>query len=459
MDKLLKTTHNRILLISSYIAPTQSVASIRWTKIGKYLARLGYSVSVLTDQKSFDMPLNAGFPALKEEASVTDIEGFNNIFVINNPLRVKAWFALSNMRRRFRKKNLIGTKSLGEGPVSPANWSRDLARNRIIAEAGIRQFLNLANQFDIIISTFDPLWPHMVARRFKELNPDLVWIADFRDPVYGAGRFEDKASRKWASVVTDLADVITYVADGGSKLLELPDRKVTVLSNGFDPEDLVEGGRDKSNTFCIAYTGTLYDGEENRSDIISIMRVLKSLVVEGAVDSRDIVFEYAGKTPALFDEFTKKLTPLPFECHNLGLVSHNEALRIQKRASLLAIATWNTTKMQGVVTGKLWEYLMSGVPVIATCTGNVPNSRMKEILEKTNGGVMIEECTSAEDMTKAKEYILSKYREWKETGSTSTNTNWEYLSQYSHENLARQVKDIALHVIHSRTNIQEDKDR
>ena len=44
----------RLLIVAQYIAPTQSIASIRWTKLAKYLHQTGaYQISVLTNEKHY----------------------------------------------------------------------------------------------------------------------------------------------------------------------------------------------------------------------------------------------------------------------------------------------------------------------------------------------------------------------------------------------------------------------
>ena len=49
-----------LLIISEYIAPVQAIASIRWTKIAKYLKRDNeeISITVLSNEKNYDNPEN-----------------------------------------------------------------------------------------------------------------------------------------------------------------------------------------------------------------------------------------------------------------------------------------------------------------------------------------------------------------------------------------------------------------
>ena len=54
MDKLQDERPIRVLIITEYVAPVRAVASLRWSGIGKYLARLpGVEMSVLTIAKTY----------------------------------------------------------------------------------------------------------------------------------------------------------------------------------------------------------------------------------------------------------------------------------------------------------------------------------------------------------------------------------------------------------------------
>lgn len=427
----------RILIISEYISPVQSVASIRWTKIGKYLSREGNDVSVLTNQKIFDSPLGPGQLARRDKTIEKDALYFTDYLEVQPGLPLKLLYSVWN-----RKKHRSEVRRQGRGEVVQphASWKTSYLKSALIAKAALAQYGFLADSYDVVISTFDPLWPHMVARGLKERNRNLVWVADFRDPVFGPSRFEEDAARGWAAEVTQTADVVLYVGEDGNGSLDIPaECPVMQLSNGFDADDVPRGSNRNVDKFRITYTGTLYSEEKCVQNLISLFFLIQEMIDSCLLDASDVEFVYAGSTPSAFDAQIEAAGPLSFAHKNLGLIPRGDALKLQQSSALLSIATWNTSEQQGVATGKVWEYLMSGVPIVGTCTGEVPNSRMKEILEDSHGGVMLEECEVERDTPSVVEFIRQKYAEWKRTGTTTVPTSWCYLSSYTHEALASKV--------------------
>ena len=69
-----------------------------------------------------------------------------------------------------------------------------------------------------------------------------------------------------------------------------------------------------------------------------------------------------------------------------GQVSHEDALKRQKKSQLLLLLNWNDPKEKGVFTGKIFEYLSAQRPIIALGGyGGV----VKELLEQTKAGVSL----------------------------------------------------------------------
>ena len=87
--------------------------------------------------------------------------------------------------------------------------------------------------------------------------------------------------------------------------------------------------------------------------------------------------------------------------------------------------------------------MSSGVPIVALSSGDCPDSQVKQVLEETGTGFCYEQARDAEDKDALKAFILNRYREWKDTGSTRSERDDKAIEQYSHPALARQVVEIA----------------
>ena len=63
--------NKKILIVSPFFAPENSVASVRFTKIGKYLAKMGYTVDVLCSNMMAEF--------IEDETLKPDLKWFHRI--------------------------------------------------------------------------------------------------------------------------------------------------------------------------------------------------------------------------------------------------------------------------------------------------------------------------------------------------------------------------------------------
>ncbi|WP_255200451.1 hypothetical protein [Faecalibaculum rodentium] len=36
-------------------------------------------------------------------------------------------------------------------------------------------------QYDVVISSYGPIWPVIIGAGIREMNPSLLWVVDFRN--------------------------------------------------------------------------------------------------------------------------------------------------------------------------------------------------------------------------------------------------------------------------------------
>lgn len=58
-----------------------------------------------------------------------------------------------------------------------------------------------------------------------------------------------------------------------------------------------------------------------------------------------------------------------------GRVSRDDALKMQRDANALLFLPWNDPLVDGVLTGKIFEYLFSGTPILAVGAGHLEASQ------------------------------------------------------------------------------------
>lgn len=447
----------RLLIIAEDMAPLNSVASIRWVKLGKYLAKeFNYEVDICTNHKDYDRVASDGQPVLRDPILAKDLQWFHTVCEAPNPWEVRA---ADGVKRAIKKVlAMVGWNAYphaAEGGSTPTG--RDSLGTRIRRLVG--SFLSDATRgarvrsafrcmgtrdYDVVISTYPPSWPHAVAARLKREAPQLLWIADFRDFPERLSSQRELGNRSWSSVYAPLADAALAVSSGELELLK---PKVNgpchVLTNGFDPEELPERHRVRAETFAITYTGTLYAGHrvsDNRSDVRPLFRVVDRLIEEGRIDGEKVEFVYAGRQNDMFATQIKQFPRLRYTLH--GYVARDESIRLQDAASLLVLAVWNTEASQGIMSGRIYEYMASGVPIVGLCSGRAANSELKQRVEGAGCGCVYEEASGEADSERLASYIEQAYRQWKRGASTSYVYQGEGIAPYAYDRLAAELHGI-----------------
>ena len=115
--------------------------------------------------------------------------------------------------------------------------------------------------------------------------------------------------------------------------------------------------------------------------------------------------------------------------NNLGYVSHSEAIGHQKKSQVLLLIEIDSKDTRSIIPGKLFEYMVSGRPIIAI---GPKNSDFAEIITETNSGVFFEYA----EKEKLKQVIVTYYNQYL-VGELKA--NGVGLQQYSRENLTKQL--------------------
>lgn len=465
----------KILIVAEYITPVKSIASIRWTKLGKYLSKdHGCEVDILTNEKSFD-PSNLTTALYeKDEALAEDLTYFNKVYTFSDGLSIKLLnVAINGAKAAYRymvgKSNKKAEKQAAKpsktkdttASVIDAECKKDVKPDNALPSLGGASFIANAydrymdirssllskrahtsginwDGYDVVISTYGPKWPHMMVNRQKKKGLDAIWLADYRDTVFLSSRNATKKNRCFPRAQSGLANLIIGTNEHLISSLALPEKqRYTCLSNGFDPSDYIENEPTHSDKFIITYTGSLYNDQESISDLTPIFRALERLIAESHIDPEDIEFVYCGTSSTRFLEQIGAYPTIPYS--DLGSVPRQQALAMQKESSLLALCIWNHSTFSGGVTGKFFEYLFSGTPIVATCTGDVPDSVCGKMLNLSNAGFCFEEVQDREHFEKLTAFIAEKYQQWKMTGQTSYIPNEEYINSFKHDHLADEL--------------------
>lgn len=438
----------KILIISEYIAPMQEIASVRWTKISKYLKKYhDVKIVILTNEKNYNEQ-KSYIPLIKKDYLLEkDMRVFDDYWVAKNEKKYKIYFKIKSILKKVKidrdnKNNVDAIHANNRTVVRKIKEELFEIWRDVLNPICYQQVIHFLKEkeyndkFDVVVSTYGPAWTHMIASAIKQKNHDIYWIADFRDVcVRDWNRIITKKSHKnFVKKYCSDADVIIRVNDR-MKLFEKKGQRVVTIRNGFDPEEALVPLKPKK--FYLVYTGFLYNG---RSDLRELFHVLRELINEQKMEKEDIEIQYAGFAGDLFigQACEWKMQKL---IKDYGVIERKKALEMQQSAAVLLQACWNTKSEKAEWTGKMYEYMMAGKPIVYMVSGDEPYSLPSKLMSKL-GGVCYEECRHDETFPSLKQYILEKYQEWKKTGNVTIQADKEYVSQFAYPQIAERVWDL-----------------
>ena len=155
----------RIVIITYDWPPRNAISVHRPYAWAKYWSSLGAEITILTaEKKGFDEPLDLQLPEL-HGVNVIEVPYGQKTNVISQLLK------LSSIRRLAKRiKTMLGKRA--GFVIDPRQPWYDAAKP--IAR-------NLVSQTDVVVSTFGPPAAHLLAMEMKAANPQLRWVADYRD--------------------------------------------------------------------------------------------------------------------------------------------------------------------------------------------------------------------------------------------------------------------------------------
>ena len=428
----------RILVISYYFAPQNLIGAVRATKLAKYLSRMGHEVTVIC---------GAGRNGEIDPTLARDLQEMKDVHCISewNPLR--SWYLRkeqtpaaaapaaaapaqqSAVRRTVRAvRNLV---------YISLRWLADRSFSRM----GRRELKKLSGTYDAVYSSYAPFSVHEIARKAKKSGLAGRWVADFRDEVGMPFKWQDGRKRRYLAMLRRDADVLCAVSRGFLEMMGYDDVG-RVLSNGFDREDLpaVER-RPADGCLRVVYCGQFNMGRKGIGDrdLTPMFAALKKLVDEGAIEKERIRLVYAGREGALMRRFAASCGLE--ECvEDYGQVSREKSIELQRSADILLMASWHMASQKGILTGKLFEYMMMDKPIVCCMEGDLPNSGVKQVLEETGMGFCWERVGGPAEDEQLLAYVRSLVQRHSSGGSLLDGKNDEAVERYAYPGLARQLE-------------------
>lgn len=220
---------------------------------------------------------------------------------------------------------------------------------------------------DVVLTTSPPDSVHLAGAIATALSGSR-WIADFREsPLHSPFRRRElRGERLVASLVARRADAVVAVTEPiADELGELRRRAVEVIPNGCDPEDFAGLVYRNGSCFRITHTGSFHGGRHARQFLEALARTNSEVVARFVGDFPDSEREHAQRLGIL-----SRVESHPF-------LPRREALTLQRDSeALLLLVADRAGRGSSVATGKLYEYLVAGRPILAAAPLDSPAAKL-----------------------------------------------------------------------------------
>lgn len=249
---------------------------------------------------------------------------------------------------------------------------------------------------------------------------------------------QEKRRQRYLQMIRHDADIISAVSHGFLEMMHFDDVG-RVLSNGFDREDLPQvETQQKDECLRIVYCGQLQDSRRTLGDrdLTPMFRCLRHVIDEEKMNLAQIKLIYAGREGNLFTHYAAQ-SGLESCVEDHGHVSRDQSIALQKSADILLMASHHTASQKGILTGKLFEYMMMDKPIVCCMGGDVPNSAVKKVMEETGIGCCREEAAAQADDPRLLDALRRLVNRWKAGQPLLDGRNREAVEAYSYPRLAQ----------------------
>lgn len=359
----------KALIVSFYFPPAGGGGVQRPLKLAQYLPAMGIETHVLApDDPRWihrDAELRAPTQAWVHRARYLGPSGGKPAEITRGKQGVELVLA----RARLQARRLVV-------PDENALWALTAgpAAIRIVREHGI----------DAVLTTSPPGSTHLVGAAVKRAT-GVRWVADLRDSLvaHAHRRADSTATRAKASLhgrvarlVASYADAITCVSEAISEETRAlgPSGPVVTIPNGCDFDDVAGLERHPSERFRITHTGSFFGRRDPRPFLQALADSGLDVSARFLGDFRPADREWA-EALGLGDRL--ELIPYAPRAASLALQRDSEAL--------LLLIPEAGGRGRGVLSGKVFEYLAVGRPILAVVP---PDGAAADLIRETGAGVV-----------------------------------------------------------------------
>jgi glycosyltransferase involved in cell wall biosynthesis len=374
MSRVAGTAHRRLLVVSYYHPPFPGSGGNRWHAMARYLRAAGHEVTVLASD---------AFGGLPDDAE-------------QGVVRARDLKSAGGLRRVLGRGDLAapGAGAVAERPA-PALLTKVLVPDAHVVSwlpSALRTARRLCRDgaIDCLVTTGPPESAHLVGLGLGRRRP--AWLADFRDGwSYEPLRepFPTAAQRRLdaaleARVVLGADRVVAVTEPITSDFRRRHGVDAVTVPNAYDPALDAEAALAHAPSLpdgrvALVHTGAL-SGPRGR-DPRPLLEALAQLADEAPEVADRLVLVQVGTHS---EEDERHLAALRAQglAVTLGPQPRAVSLALQRRGQALLLITSDEVSQS---TGKLYEYMAAGRPILALAEGN----EAARIVQETGTGVTV----------------------------------------------------------------------
>ena len=397
----------KILVITYYWPPSGGAGVQRSLKFVKYFPQFDVKPYVITVD-----PNKASYPVV-DETLLNDVAKDLSIYYTDSfePLNILGGIVGKNKvpyggfanknKETFFQASLRWIRGNFFIPDARVGWVKYAFEKAV-------EIIRRENIDTVYISS-PPHSTQLIGLKLKEKFPNIRWIADMRDPWTDIYYYKDllhtsfakNIDAKYEKKVLEGSDALIVVRDAikrtfAAKIKSGTKDKIHVIPNGYDERDFVDQLEKDSSATYITYVGTLAD--TYKPEIF--FNALNSCIEK--YPEKKIKFRFVGATPWTIKERAKELG-IEESCEWIGHVDHGQAIHYMRKSDFLLLIIPDAPGAEGILTGKLFEYLGAGKPIIGIGPKQGDAAR---IIDRCEAGKMFERNES-EAMTLWMKEIIS----------------------------------------------------
>ncbi|HUF00962.1 MAG TPA: glycosyltransferase, partial [Gaiellaceae bacterium] len=360
----------KVLLVTMYFPPAGGGGVQRSLKLAQYLPGFGIETHVLA-------PEDSKWVHRDVELRVPTQAWIHRVRYVGPRARkpTEELRAADGLERALVQAQVTARRLLLPDASVTFNLTAIPAAIRIVRREGI----------DVVLTTSPPGSIHLLGAAVRRAT-GARWLADLRDPLVAnqhrradtaATRARQATNERLARLVARQADAISCVSEAIADEMRAlgPRGPVRTIANGCDFEDFSGLEYERSPRFRITHAGSFFG-----------LRDPKPFLQALADSGLDVVARFVGDFRTSDREWAESLG-LGDRLELVPYAPRAESLRLQRDSeALLLLVPDAGGRGKGVLSGKVFEYLAAGRPILAVVP---PDGAAADLIREAGAGVVV----------------------------------------------------------------------